>query len=91
MEVYRVDKNSIYVEPVILTEYEKIPIDCVKIRPPDSLYCAKWTGEEWIEDMPQEEIEELNKPNINKNNDIQLLSDYALDLDYRLVLEEYGI
>ena len=32
----------------------------ITIRPPDGLYRAKWTGLEWVEDMTQEEINELN-------------------------------
>lgn len=57
MEVYRLDKNRYYIEPVILNVSEGIPLDCIKTRPPDSLYRAKWTGTEWVEDMTQEEID----------------------------------
>lgn len=57
MQVYRIDDNGYYIKPVIT---EEAPSNCVTVHPPQGLYRAKWTGTEWIEDMPQEEIDELN-------------------------------
>lgn len=65
-QVYEIDNQGyikeIYVAEVvdgeILDEDKK---GFIILDPPDGLYRAKWTGEKWIEDMPQEEIDELNK------------------------------
>ena len=58
MKVYKIDENNCYVEAVIVDE--EIPVNCVEMQPPNGLYRAKWTGVEWIEDMSQAEIDELN-------------------------------
>lgn len=48
-QVYRIDENGFYVEPVVLFgKDEPIPADCVEIMPP-SFYKAKWVDHEWIE------------------------------------------
>lgn len=59
-QVYKFDQNGYYIKPVILNKDEQIYDDCTKVQPPDGLYRAKWNGIEWIEDMTQEEIDELN-------------------------------
>lgn len=35
-------------------------------------YRPKWTGEEWVEDMPQEEIDEINNQRIHLSVEEQL-------------------
>lgn len=48
-QVYRIDNDGIYIEPVLLfKEDDKVPTDCIELMPP-SFYKAKWTGAEWIE------------------------------------------
>jgi hypothetical protein len=90
MQVYRIDKNGYYVKPVDLEEGEEIPSGCIIARPPNGLYRAKWTGIEWIEDMSQEEIDGLNnQPQEPSENEV--LRDYILDVDYRLIMIELGI
>ena len=64
MQVYKIDKKGYYIKPVVMSD-DETPMDCIEIQPPDGLYRAKWTGFEWVEDMTQKEIEELNnKPNV---------------------------
>jgi hypothetical protein len=61
VEVYRIDEEGYYIEPVILQESETIPDDCVEERPP-SLYKAKWDNG-WMEAMTEEEIQSIrNRP-----------------------------
>lgn len=47
-QVYRIDEDGIYIEPVVLKDGEAIPADCVEIMPP-SFYKAKWVDHEWFE------------------------------------------
>lgn len=72
-QVYRMDEDGHYIEPVILSDAEPVPADCVEIMPP-SFYKAKWIGEEWIEAgekpapvdpyvSPEERIVALEKEN----------------------------
>lgn len=69
-KVYKVDENGFYVEPVILQIigytkerlepiYEDLPHDCVDVEILQGLYRGKWTGSEWVEDMPLDEIAAL--------------------------------
>lgn len=41
---------------------EELEENIIVIDPPQGLYKAKWNGEEWVEDMSQEEIDLLNNP-----------------------------
>ena len=56
-QVYDVDSNGyikdIYIEDSDNTKY-------IKIDPPNGLYRPKWNGIEWVEDMAQTDIDELN-------------------------------
>lgn len=62
-QVFKIDEDGYYVEPVIILEGEELPSDCIEERPPDGLYKAQWTGEEWIEAMSDEEIADIqNQP-----------------------------
>ena len=60
MQVYKIDENGYFVKDIEIKTKEEMSNDCVEIQPPQGLYKAKWTGNEWIEDMPQEKIDELN-------------------------------
>lgn len=59
-QVYQIDSNGIYIKPIIIDDGAEIASDIVEIPPPQGLYRARWTGTEWIEDMPQVEIDALN-------------------------------
>lgn len=58
-QVYRIDSNGFYVEPVILMTDEggaDLPANCVEVAPP-SFYKAKWDGTKWIEVGAAPEVE----------------------------------
>lgn len=59
-QVYRIDANGFYIEPVIINTVDDIPSDCVGVDLPQGLYQAKWNDTEWVEDMTHEEIDALN-------------------------------
>lgn len=82
-QVYRIDADGYYVEPVIADE---TPSDCIEIQPPQGLYRAKWTGSEWIEDMAQEEIDRFkNQP--RPKTQLEILQE-TVDM---LVLDNLGV
>lgn len=81
-QVYKVDENGIYIEPIIVGEKEDIPYNYIDEKPPNGLYRPKWTGTEWIEDMTQEEIDKMkSRPNPPTQEErIQALEAALLDL-----------
>lgn len=77
--LYRIDNNgfptdfiTVYFdeEGKLLTSIEDDIIKCII---PQGIYRPKWTGEKWIEDMTQEEIDELKKSQIKEPTEIDLL------------------
>lgn len=58
-QVYRIDKDGFYIEPVLIEETDLVPDACVEDRPPDSLYKAQLVDGKWIEAMPQAEIDAM--------------------------------
>lgn len=85
MQVYRINENGVYIEPVVLRKGQEIPSDCIALIPPNGLYRAKWTGTEWMEDMSQEEIDELNNQPREKTQ-LEILQE-TVDM---LVLDSLG-
>lgn len=64
--VFRVDQEGYFVEPVRIAEKEKAPIDCVDVTPPNGLYNPKWNGSAWEEGMPQSEIDAIKNAPVQK-------------------------
>lgn len=65
-EVFEIDMNG-YVVERYTSEFdaqgnckEELAENIITTAIPHGLYRAKWNGIEWIEDMPQEEIDTLN-------------------------------
>lgn len=58
-QVYEINENGflkeIYIEDESTTKF-------IILDPPQGLYKAKWTGQEWIEGMTQAEIDKLKEP-----------------------------
>lgn len=64
--IYEIDENG-FLTAIFLIGFDKkgnpvepLPEHYVTEDPPQGLYRARWTGEEWAEDMTEEEIQELN-------------------------------
>jgi hypothetical protein len=77
--LYQVDENGFPTTSVVvyfddednlLTEVDK---DVIKVIIPQELYRPRWNGSEWIEDMTQEEIDELYKPQPKELTEIEKL------------------
>jgi hypothetical protein len=59
-QVYKIDSEGFYVEPVILSEGEELPSDCVEVAIPEGLYKAKFDGTAFVEGLTQLEIDTLS-------------------------------
>lgn len=66
IQVYRIDEEGYFVEPVLVPDEKSIPEDCVTEFPSYGLFKPKWDGGRWVEGLSEEEIkailEESNKP-----------------------------
>lgn len=58
-QVFRMDQNGFYLEPVIIEDEKNIPVDCTEIQPPDGLYKGKFVNGEWVESLTEDEINTL--------------------------------
>lgn len=65
-EVFEIDSSG-YITEKYAAEFdddgnliEEVADNIIITQPPDGLYRAKWAGSEWVEDMPQAEIDSLN-------------------------------
>ena len=65
-QVYEIDENG-YIKEIYVAEFdeqdkcvEELEENVIVVTKPDGLYRAKWTGTEWIDDMQQKGIDELN-------------------------------
>lgn len=58
-QVYRIDDNGFYIEPVILKERETLPSNCVEVTPTNGLYKAKFVDGQWIDGLSQVEIDAI--------------------------------
>jgi hypothetical protein len=94
-QVFKIDDDGFYVEPVIVYsnengEYE-IPSDCIEIPVPEGLYKPKWNGSEWVEGLSQEEIEALKQQNQPQPSELDLLKQENAELKQRLEAAESAI
>lgn len=48
-KVIRIDEAGMYVEDVIIGEYEPVPEDYIETEVPQGFYHPRWDGEKWIE------------------------------------------
>jgi hypothetical protein len=59
-QVFKIDSNGFYVEPVILQDNDKTRSDCVETMPP-SLFKAKFLDGAWVEGATAKEITDIKK------------------------------
>lgn len=55
-KVIRVDDEGLYLEDIIIGDYESTPEGCIDVECPGGFYRPKWDGSAWIEGMTPEEI-----------------------------------
>lgn len=95
-QVYEINENG-YIAGIRIAEFdsngnikETLPENYINTDPPQGLYRAKWTGAEWIEDMAQEVIDELNNV-IQEPTELEELANYVLDVDFRVIMLEMSL
>lgn len=83
-QVYKVDESG-YLQEILVKEFsehgdctEELAENIIVTDVPQGLYRARWNGTEWIEDMAQEEIDELN----NQSRELPLELRNRADIDY---------
>lgn len=72
-QVYRIDEQGYFVEPVILRDDEQILEDCTVLELPEGLFRARFVNGEWVEDATSEEIEELTRVPERQPSEVELL------------------
>jgi hypothetical protein len=87
-QVYRIDVDNYYVEPVIIADKSPIPKDCREDAPPDGLYRAQRNNAdtEWIEGASQEEIDNIRNTPVPLSELAQLKKQQT-DLMFELMLK----
>lgn len=83
-QVYRLDSDGFYIEPVVIEPHETLP-DCIEVRPPDGLYKAQFIEGEWIEGMSQDEIEAIKNTPVEPS-EIDILKKQQADLIFELMM-----
>jgi hypothetical protein len=58
-QVYKIDSDGFYLEPVIIEDADTLPDNCVEEFPTKGLYKHRWNGQEWEEGLTQEEIQTI--------------------------------
>lgn len=83
IQVYKVDSEGFYLEPVIIKEGDTIPNDCVEEKLPNGLYKARFVDGQWIEGLSPEEIEALN-PSTKEKTQIDKLQEKVDKLEQEI-------
>lgn len=84
-QVFRFDANGFLLEPVLVEDDDKTPIDCTDIQPVDGFYKAQFVNGAWVEGATQEEINAIkNEP--QPLSDIEQMKKQQADLTFTLML-----
>lgn len=83
-EVYRLDAEGFYKEPVHLKDGEGLPNDCVEDAPDSSLYKAKRVNGRWENGLTPEEILSLE---VVQPSEMEVLKKQQADLVFELMLK----
>lgn len=93
MYAYEIDDGGFIINNYLIGGEVDVPNGCVRSQLPQPLlfYKPKWNKEKWIEGATQEEIDEITKPKPQPPSEMETLTNYALDVDMRLVMLEMGL
>jgi hypothetical protein len=86
-QVYKIDIDGYYLEPVIIGDEEKLPDDCVYEQPP-SFYKAKWQYGEWLEDG-QAPVTDPAKPSLEDKIALLEKENELLKLQNKNLADQY--
>lgn len=82
-QVFKIDYQGFYLEPVILRNEEKTPSNCVEEEIPEGLFKAKFVNGAWIEGLSQIEKDAI----VNKKqpkSEVEVLRDENKRLEQQL-------
>jgi hypothetical protein len=83
-QVSKIDGNGLYIEPVILQDNDGIG-DLIDVPVPEGFYHPKWDGNQWVEGLSEEEIDQIkNAP--KPMSEIELLKKQQADLTFTLMM-----
>ena len=92
-QVYKIDSNGFLIG-IHLAEFDEdgnligeLAENVILLDLPEGLYSPKWTGSEWVEDMPQSEIDELNKPTDYPPTDTEILGQQMTEREFESMLQ----
>jgi hypothetical protein len=89
-QVFKIDSNGFYIEPVILQDDEKLGNNLIDIAISEGFYRPKWYGKKWVEGLTQLEIDALrNVP--QPKTEIELLKEENIQLLSRVQESENAI
>ena len=75
VEASVIDDNGYVLEIITVDDEETVDGSTIKTKKPNGLYRARWDGKEWVEDMPQKEIDKLNnQPKELTENEITMMA-----------------
>lgn len=57
-EVYQIDSDGYYIQPIYLFDEDEMPTNCIE-NMPVNLIKPRWNGKSWEEKATQEEIEKI--------------------------------
>lgn len=57
IQAFEIDELGFLLEIYVIDSEEETEL--ITTKPPNGLYKAKWTGLDWIEGLPQEELDEI--------------------------------
>ena len=58
-QVYKIDIDGFYLEPVLIGNDEVAPKDCVTVPPTEGMFKAQFKNGMWVESLSQTEIDKL--------------------------------
>lgn len=79
-KILRIDLDGFFIEDVLIQDNGEIPTDCIEIECPEGFYKPKWNGEEWVEGLTQEQIDEIRDTPQPKTH-IEILTERNTDLE----------
>lgn len=93
MYAYEIDGNGFIIDNYDMNGEVEIPSGCINVQLPIPLlfYKPKWNGSKWTEGATRDEIDEMTKSQPSPPRELDILTNYVLDVDMRLVMVEMGL
>jgi hypothetical protein len=90
-QVFKIDDQGFYIEPVIVKDDEELEENLIETPIPEGFYRPRWNGNEWVEGLTNEEIEQLKQQHQPQLSEVDLLKQENEELKQRLEAAELAI